>query len=84
MNNILPGFIDSLPKEESFKSRIPMGRYGTVKEIAEIAAFLLSPRTYGSTGISLYNSSPAFQFFPLCLALTEAQKNAEQTSYSAS
>ncbi|MCF8038153.1 MAG: SDR family oxidoreductase [Desulfohalobiaceae bacterium] len=42
MNNILPGFIDSLPEQESFRCRIPMGRYGTVREIAETAAFLLS------------------------------------------
>ncbi|MFW6055229.1 MAG: SDR family oxidoreductase [Thermodesulfobacteriota bacterium] len=42
MNNILPGFIDSLPENESFRNRIPMGRYGKVREIAETAAFLLS------------------------------------------
>ena len=42
MNNILPGFIDSLPEKPQFKSRIPMGRYGTVAEIAKTAAFLLS------------------------------------------
>jgi NAD(P)-dependent dehydrogenase (short-subunit alcohol dehydrogenase family) len=42
MNNILPGFIDSLPEKEAFRERIPMERYGTVKEIAETAAFLLS------------------------------------------
>ncbi len=28
MNNILPGFIDSLPEKEEFRARIPMGRYG--------------------------------------------------------
>ncbi|MDX6378549.1 MAG: hypothetical protein QOE98_2852, partial [Gaiellaceae bacterium] len=28
MNNVLPGFIDSLPENEAFKERIPMGRYG--------------------------------------------------------
>ena len=26
MNNVLPGFIDSLPEKEEFRSRIPMGR----------------------------------------------------------
>ena len=41
MNNILPGFIDSLPEKEEFRSQIPMGRYGTVSEIADTAAFLL-------------------------------------------
>ena len=40
MNNILPGFIDSLPEKEYFKNQIPMGRYGTVAEIAATAAFL--------------------------------------------
>ena len=28
MNNVLPGFIDSLPERAEFKERIPMGRYG--------------------------------------------------------
>jgi NAD(P)-dependent dehydrogenase (short-subunit alcohol dehydrogenase family) len=42
MNNVLPGFIDSLPEKETWRSRIPMGRYGTVDEIAETVAFLLS------------------------------------------
>ena len=42
MNNILPGFIDSLPEKEDFRTRIPLGRYGTVQEIAATAAFLLS------------------------------------------
>lgn len=42
INNLLPGFIDSLPENEAMKARIPMGRYGTVKEIAKTVAFLLS------------------------------------------
>lgn len=42
MNNLLPGFIDSLPEKPQFKARIPMGRYGTVEEIAKTAAFLIS------------------------------------------
>jgi len=42
MNNLLPGFIDSLPEKPQFKARIPMGRYGKVEEIARTAAFLLS------------------------------------------
>jgi NAD(P)-dependent dehydrogenase (short-subunit alcohol dehydrogenase family) len=42
MNNLLPGFIDSLPEKEQFKVRIPMGRYGKVTEIAKTVAFLLS------------------------------------------
>lgn len=50
MNNILPGFIDSLPEKEVFKNRIPMGRYGTVAEIAETAVFLVSDGAQYITG----------------------------------
>ena len=50
MNNILPGFIDSLPKKEEFGARIPMGRYGTTDEIAATAAFLLSEGARYITG----------------------------------
>ncbi len=50
MNNILPGFINSLPESEVFKARIPMGRYGKVEEIADTAAFLLSPGAGYITG----------------------------------
>ncbi len=42
MNNVLPGFIDSLPEKPAFREAIPMGRYGRVEEIAETVAFLLS------------------------------------------
>jgi len=42
MNNLLPGFIDSLPERPELKARIPMRRYGRVAEIAKTAAFLLS------------------------------------------
>lgn len=41
MNNVLPGFIDSLPEKEEFRARVPMGRYGdSLKEIASVVAFL--------------------------------------------
>ncbi len=50
MNNILPGFIDSLPEKEVFRARIPMGRYGTADEIAATAAFLLSDGARYITG----------------------------------
>ena len=53
MNNILPGFIDSLPEQDRFKARIPMGRYGTVAEIAQTAAFLLSEGAGYITGQNL-------------------------------
>nr|WP_319385915.1 SDR family oxidoreductase [uncultured Roseibium sp.] len=43
MNNVLPGFIDSLPEKEEFRVRIPMGRYGkSFEEIASVVAFLAS------------------------------------------
>ena len=50
MNNVLPGFIDSLPEKPEFKGRIPMGRYGTVEEIAELVALLASERGGYITG----------------------------------
>ncbi|WP_136795212.1 SDR family oxidoreductase [Desulfosediminicola ganghwensis] len=53
INNILPGFINSLPEKEHFKSRIPMRRYGTVQEIAATAAFLLSDGANYITGQNL-------------------------------
>ncbi|CAH2602204.1 SDR family oxidoreductase [Rhodovastum atsumiense] len=42
MNNILPGFIDTFPEKEEIRARIPMGRYGRVREIADTVAFLAS------------------------------------------
>ena len=42
MNNVLPGFIDSLPENQDFKARIPMERYGKTEEIAATIAFLAS------------------------------------------
>ncbi len=42
MNNVLPGFIDSLPEKEEFRVRIPMQRYGRTEEIAAVVAMLAS------------------------------------------
>jgi NAD(P)-dependent dehydrogenase (short-subunit alcohol dehydrogenase family) len=50
MNNLLPGFIDSLAETEERRKRIPMGRYGTVEEIAKTTRFLLSPEAGYITG----------------------------------
>lgn len=42
MNNILPGFIDTFDVSGELRAQIPMGRAGSVEEIARTAAFLLS------------------------------------------
>ncbi|WP_299738151.1 SDR family oxidoreductase [uncultured Roseobacter sp.] len=51
MNNVLPGFIDSLPEKEEFRAMIPMGRYGSsLNEIASVVAFLASEGAAYITG----------------------------------
>lgn len=50
MNNVLPGFIDSLPEKEARRARIPMGRYGTADEVGELIAFLAGPKSSYITG----------------------------------
>lgn len=42
MNDVLPGFIDSLPEKEEFRARIPMVRYGRIDEISATIGFLAS------------------------------------------
>ncbi|MGX9855463.1 SDR family oxidoreductase [Limimaricola variabilis] len=42
MNNVLPGFIDSLPETEDRWSRIPMGRYGREEEVSSLIGWLAS------------------------------------------
>ncbi|MCF3934727.1 SDR family oxidoreductase [Acuticoccus sp. M5D2P5] len=53
MNNILPGFIDSLPEKEDRRARIPMGRYGTTDEISALVAYLASDAAAYMTGQNL-------------------------------
>ena len=53
MNNILPGWIDSLPATEERKQSVPMGRYGTSAEIAATVAFLASEGAGYITGQNL-------------------------------
>ena len=42
MNNVLPGWIDSLPATEERRESVPMRRYGRAEEVAATVAFLLS------------------------------------------
>jgi NAD(P)-dependent dehydrogenase (short-subunit alcohol dehydrogenase family) len=42
MNNVLPGWIDSLPATEERRTSVPMQRYGKSEEIAATVAFLAS------------------------------------------
>ena len=53
MNNILPGFIDSLPEKEDRVARIPAGRYARVEELSESVAFLASDASSYITGQNL-------------------------------
>ena len=42
MNNVLPGWIDSLPATEERRGTVPMRRYGRAEEVAATVAFLAS------------------------------------------
>ncbi|SDE49883.1 SDR family oxidoreductase [Limimaricola pyoseonensis] len=50
MNNVLPGFIDSLPETEDRRARIPMGRYGRADEVSSLIAWLVSDEAGYVTG----------------------------------
>ncbi|MDN3446038.1 SDR family oxidoreductase [Psychrobacter sp. APC 3281] len=50
INNVLPGWIDSLPEVDERRESVPMGRYGTSEEIASTIAFLLSEAAGYITG----------------------------------
>lgn len=43
INNVLPGWIDSLPKTDERRESVPLQRYGTSAEVAATIAFLASP-----------------------------------------
>ncbi|NKB64189.1 MAG: SDR family oxidoreductase [Gammaproteobacteria bacterium] len=53
MNNILPGFIDSLPEKEDRVARIPAGRYAKVAELSETVSFMISDASSYITGQNL-------------------------------
>ncbi|BBH46524.1 SDR family oxidoreductase [Pseudomonas sp. KU43P] len=42
INNVLPGWIDSLPATDARRESVPLKRYGTAEEIAATVAFLAS------------------------------------------
>jgi len=50
MNNVLPGFIDSLPESEERRERIPMQRYGSAEEVGQLIRFLATERSSYITG----------------------------------
>jgi NAD(P)-dependent dehydrogenase (short-subunit alcohol dehydrogenase family) len=50
MNNVLPGWIDSLPATEERRQSVPMQRYGTSEEIAATISFLVSDGAAYITG----------------------------------
>ncbi len=53
MNNVLPGWIDSLPATEERRQAVPMQRYGTTDEVAAAIAFLASDEAAYITGQNL-------------------------------
>jgi NAD(P)-dependent dehydrogenase (short-subunit alcohol dehydrogenase family) len=53
MNNVLPGWIDSLPQLDARREGVPMKRYGTSEEIAATVAFLVSEGAGYITGQNL-------------------------------
>ncbi|MEY9185567.1 NAD(P)-dependent dehydrogenase (short-subunit alcohol dehydrogenase family) [Bradyrhizobium sp. USDA 326] len=50
MNNVLPGWIDSLPQQDARRDSVPMKRYGKVEEIAATISFLASDGAAYITG----------------------------------
>jgi NAD(P)-dependent dehydrogenase (short-subunit alcohol dehydrogenase family) len=50
INNVLPGWIDSLPTTEQRRDSVPLKRYGTGEEIAATIAFLASEGAAYITG----------------------------------
>lgn len=53
INNVLPGWIDSLPATDERRDSVPMGRYGTSEEVAATISFLVSEGAGYITGQNL-------------------------------
>lgn len=53
INNVLPGWIDSLPATDERRNSVPMGRYGKADEVAATISFLLSDGAAYITGQNL-------------------------------
>lgn len=53
MNNVLPGWIDSLPATDERRQSVPLGRYGRADEIAATISFLASDGAAYITGQNL-------------------------------
>ncbi len=53
MNNVLPGFIDSLPETADRRARIPLGRYGHADEVSSLISWLASEGGGYMTGQNL-------------------------------
>ena len=53
MNNILPGFVENWPMEETVRRTIPLGRAVAMEELVGSAAFLLSADSGSITGQNL-------------------------------
>lgn len=53
MNNVLPGWIDSLPGTDERRDSVPLKRYGTSEEVAATIAFLASEGAAYITGQNL-------------------------------
>lgn len=50
INNVLPGWIDSLPATDERRESVPLGRYGKAEEIAATISFLVSDGAAYITG----------------------------------